>query len=546
MIVHPKMDEYNINRLRTDFFDVIKEVDALYDNKKKYIISSTLLTPDLSPSKIYIKLHTHDRVYNIRTKAVHAAITVNGRIKSNVIGHCCLNRVNHDETSIYTDLSKKVLKDHYNIDLTNKFFYVNNTNDTQFNIDGNVIFVHPVLWDSSVLLDNNAKKYLKKYIFPIFKELLTVISNEKYLYLLKEHINEINEKTFGLDYDEVFSFKKDQETRRIITRIESHYREIIQLRAKLRALELPGEKPTIDISQLRRLVPKLYKSFSVDGSVIKAITSPITIGKLHMGCYVVEIDLEQDHYFVYQHQDIERQYVHPHVNRSSNACLGNIGNFLPKLFANGQFILGFTVIHQYLRSYNPADSYWRISASTPDMWSYDQNKPLTKRHYGVPSRVVCDVCLSEYLLGNLTVCDKCNYRLCPRCYEYNHRACDHNENTCHISVTCYDCGRIVVICEYCQDTNSCPDCGIKINSTTCNWENTSEPCVQHGLRSRFKDVETLLQTIYKSNTGKEYQEPDETSAENSREVVPESVQLSEQVQQQIQLHDVQREERPSD
>lgn len=100
----------------------------------------------------------------------------------------------------------------------------------------------------------------------------------------------------------------------------------------------------------------LFFKFKVRHGFLVGLTSEIVIeheGKKHpLGRFMISIDKDGK---VKMESENRPHPAHPHLRAEGGFCLGNIGNDVPKLIGMERYAMAFTILHEFLSSYNPGD-----------------------------------------------------------------------------------------------------------------------------------------------------------------------------------------------
>jgi hypothetical protein len=100
----------------------------------------------------------------------------------------------------------------------------------------------------------------------------------------------------------------------------------------------------------------LFVKFKVRHGFLVGLTSEIVIeheNVMHpLGRFMISIDKEGR---VKMESELRPHPAHPHLRESGSFCLGNIGSDVPKLIGMERYAMAFTILHEFLSSYNPND-----------------------------------------------------------------------------------------------------------------------------------------------------------------------------------------------
>lgn len=100
----------------------------------------------------------------------------------------------------------------------------------------------------------------------------------------------------------------------------------------------------------------LFVKFKVRHGFLVGLTSEIVIEheeKKHpLGRFMISIDKDGK---VKMESENRPHPAHPHLRAEGGFCLGNIGQDVPKLIGMERYAMAFTILHEFLSSYNPSD-----------------------------------------------------------------------------------------------------------------------------------------------------------------------------------------------
>lgn len=100
----------------------------------------------------------------------------------------------------------------------------------------------------------------------------------------------------------------------------------------------------------------LFVKFKVRHGFLVGLTEEITIEhdkKQHaLGRFMISIDKDGK---VKMESENRPHPAHPHLRTDGGFCLGNIGQDVPKLIGMERYAMAFTILHEFLSSYNPHD-----------------------------------------------------------------------------------------------------------------------------------------------------------------------------------------------
>jgi hypothetical protein len=159
--------------------------------------------------------------------------------------------------------------------------------------------------------------------------------------------------------------------------------------------------------ELKKLMPGLYSDICFSDNHIIGRTQPIIISyndyDYRFNPYEVEFNIERGTIAINNSGNDVDDHIHPHVS-GSNICWGNVGPLIQKMIGQMELHGLFSLVYQFLSSYNREDAYQRIERWNPD-WEDEEEE-------SVPYCVYCDDYGHE-----VEDCEYCWW--CDECSEYH-------------------------------------------------------------------------------------------------------------------------------
>jgi len=189
-------------------------------------------------------------------------------------------------------------------------------------------------------------------------------------------------------------------------------------------------------------------TFRADSSRVCFTTEPIVLCGVNLGPFEMSVDTSRfgrnycasDVVWVQAKEPVNPQsgshYTHPHVS-PEDICLGEAATLINNAAKDGRIYDLFTVLCQWLRTYNEQDPYVQI-----EEWTHTR----------------CPRC--EYFFNdgdyNVKECSKCGSNVCPKCDDKCF-VCGKSFCTACIR-TCYVCSNVV-----------CVECSPKLKCNRCSY-----------------------------------------------------------------------------
>lgn len=210
--------------------------------------------------------------------------------------------------------------------------------------------------------------------------------------------------------------------------------------------------------QLLKLAPQPYKEIAFDEQELKAFTNTIFIehhgDEYEIGAFEVSIAFETGRLNIKNLTREQDGYQHPHISDSAAVCLGNISTGVSKLIAEHEYAGALTILHEFLKSYNPDDAYKKIEYWSEGGWhDYDS-------------------CSED---SSISDCLDCSDYDCPY-YDDRYSRCSENSSTedciscgldcryrndamdeCHSEHSAFECRSCRQICQFQGDQEACHD-----------------------------------------------------------------------------------------
>jgi len=128
---------------------------------------------------------------------------------------------------------------------------------------------------------------------------------------------------------------------------------------------------------LLRLVPSQYEQISLANNQVTGVTYPVIIehddNNFEFGSYKVNVDLGSGQVRITGGRSVNG-HIHPHIAEDKTICWGNIGVLVNRLAGQLDLAGLFSLVLQFLKTYNENDPYQRIEKWDPDYDDDDDNE----------------------------------------------------------------------------------------------------------------------------------------------------------------------------
>ncbi len=206
--------------------------------------------------------------------------------------------------------------------------------------------------------------------------------------------------------------------------------------------------------QLKKLVPGMYQSITIDDKYLRAITHTVYIQhdgeEFEIGELQIELNLSEGRAKIYNHDNTVNDYPHPHVNSDNEICLGNIASGLRQMMGEYEIFGTLEILHKFVHEYNEDDAYQRIQFWNDPDYSEEKDEYERCREGGSYGRICLDCgdsfcpyyenalneCIEDIHFENCVNCpDRCEpgIELLTDCHDVDPKKC----MTCRFTTCLY-------------------------------------------------------------------------------------------------------------